>query len=361
MMGVPWPNQVIIHAICVAGLFIGCSPIAELSREVPKENIDRVDYSIIYYIHADDDYLYHDSDGQPIEDNLHVLEAARKIAEEARSGEVFIFYQRPEKKILGIFPRRSSQFYYYTNGRKTTEVKYRHSDKDEDFLATEGQLYNQYRLQSNNEDKQRYFLYFGHEIPNEGGAGYHRTLSKIRVDVASLATGLRSFLPADDQQFSLVALSTCNNGTPAVASHFMPLTDYLLASPQNLHLSHINSEPLYLLEQNPDISPRRLALALGNDTFQRLSDDIHTTITLALYDFDSVQGYISELLKLTSDYKEEKSPDYFGENIDCKQLSFFDDAVYTKGVETWYNPARFGKRSTANNHSGWGCKPVQTD
>lgn len=347
----------VLYSIILAALFAGCRSTSELVNNNVSDQPE--EYTVIYYIHADAGYLYHDSDGKRVRANSQVLDTALEVAKNADSGEVFIFYQRPEKKFMGLFPRKSNQFYHYTNGQKTTQVKYRHSDKEEPFLTTETQLYNKYGNHTAQEDQQFYFLYFGHEIPNDTGKNYHRTLPNIEVNTASFADGIQQFFKSDDQIFDLVVLSTCNNGTPAMASHLFPFTDHLLASPQNLHLSHIDTEQLGLLESNPAISPQQVAHSLADDTFRRLEEQIQTPITLAEYDFESMRGYIEELDDRIISYKDTVRIDPYHQNTDCRQFSFFDAEKYTQGIQTWFRPAQFGRRAGASNtHSGWGCKPV---
>ena len=129
-------------------LLSGCSSTSELILEDPIHETENTDYSLIYYIHADYDYLYHDAEGQPVRGNKKVLEDTLRVAEKAKSGEVFVFYQRPEKKFLGLFSRRSSRLYHYKNGEETTRVTYRHADKHEEFLTKEARLYHEYRSRS---------------------------------------------------------------------------------------------------------------------------------------------------------------------------------------------------------------------
>jgi hypothetical protein len=101
----------------ITGLFItGCSHTAVLSEDYMPEDERDVNYSVIDYIHADSDYLYHNAEGKPIRENSEVFAAVMNVGEEAHSGEVFIYHQRPERKTLGLFPRRSSRFFQYRNG-----------------------------------------------------------------------------------------------------------------------------------------------------------------------------------------------------------------------------------------------------
>lgn len=348
----------ILYSIILIALFVGCSSTHEmLNNEVSGQSAP-IEYTVIYYIHADAGYLYHAPDGQPVHANARVLDTALAIAENARSGEVFIFYQRPEKKFLGLFPRKSSRFYHFTNGQQSTQVKYRHPNGEEPFLATESQLYQQYGNHIPENDRQHFFLYFGHEIPMAKGTNYHRTLPDIEVNTASFAGGLRQFFRIEEQKFDLVVLSTCNNGTPAMAEQLLPVTELLLASPQNLHLSHIDSDSMAILERDPEPSPVQLAHSIAGLTYRRLAATIQTTITLALYDLDRVRPYIHELHTSVDTNEQSTRTNLFQDNADCVRFPFFDAGKYQAGVVSWYKQARFGRDNKLDAHSGWGCKPL---
>lgn len=351
----------ILILIMIGFISSGCSSTSELLRETSGEETIDADYSIIYYIHADSDYLYHESNGVPVQGNSLVLKNAHKVAEGAKSGEVFIYYQQPERKLLGLFPRRSSQFYHYLNGELISMVEYRHSNKREDFLTSETQLYHQYRIQSRNNDQDMHFLYFGHEIPLEDGEKYHRTLPDIEVNIETLSMGIQKYLSDDNQRFDLVVLSTCNNGSPAMAESFLPITNTVIASPQNLHLSHIDSESLTLLEKNPEISSVQLAQSMAKKTYNRLESEILTTITLSVYDFEIVREYKNELQGFKESYDDLELRQFYTDFVDCNNVDFFDSERFSRGVSTWYKPARFGRESLTNTHSGWGCRPLIQD
>ncbi len=344
-------------ALFVGAVLSGCSHTSELPREDVLDETADVDYSVIYYIHADSDYLYHDASGRPVQGNRRVLDDARNVAENAGSGEVFIFYQRPEFRFLGLFPRRSSRFYHYVNGELANKVRYRHSDS-EAFLTTEARFHNRYGTRSGKADQRKFFLFYGHEIPDGGGKNYHRTKPDIAVNAASFSEGIQQFLLRQEQQFDLIVLSTCSNGTPLMADRLMPYASVMLASPQNLHLSHIDSGSLKLLEGEPGISNVQLARSLAGQTFKRLASEIRTTITLAVYDFDVVRNYHDELHAFATAHDSPGRINSFSDNVDCRQFPMFDDDTFSKGIETWYKPARFGRQSNATDHSGWGCKPL---
>lgn len=348
----------IIYLTFVTGLiFSGCSHMSELNVDTPAENGDAVDYSVTYYIHADSDYLYHTHDGEPIRGNSQVLTTAFKVGKSALSGEVFIFHQQPERKLLGLFPRRSSRFYHYKNGQLVNKVKYLHRNKTETFLTTEAELLTRFRTDDRTANHQNYFLYFGHEIPSENGNGYHQSLPDINVNASALAGGIQNFLQSDQDRFNLVVLSTCNNGTPEMAERLIPFTDLLIASPQNLHLSHVDSDSLTLLDDEPDTSPIQIARQMAEQTYERLSEETQTTITLTLYQLDDVEAYIGSLASFTEAHQISDPHLQFQDNVDCAELSLPDTAHYSDGIETWYKPARFGRKSGHLTHSGWGCKP----
>lgn len=352
-------SNFLIWPVLMLGVFLsGCSHTSELFSGDPVYDTENTGYSIIYYIHADSDYLYHDADGEPVRGNSKVVEAAIRNAEYAKSGEVFVFYQRPQKKFLGLFPRKSSHFYHYVNGELTSHVKYRHTDKKEDFLTSETWLFNHYRIHNGNNDRQNYFLFFGHEIPDDNGQKYHSTLPDIAVNTGTFSAGIQNFLTADDQRFDLIVLSTCNNGTPVMAMHLMPFSDLLLASPQNLHLSHIDTESLGLLESNHKITTAELAYYMADQTYRRLELEILTAITFTVYDFKMIRQQQNELHDIVALLQTFDGKQYFSDNIDCKQIQFFDEHTFSKGVNTWFKPARFGRRALSTSHSGWGCKPV---
>lgn len=348
----------LICLILITGIAIlGCSHTSELYRADLMDE-SSVDYSVIYYIHADSDYLYHNADGEPVRGNSKVLNTAFRVAGEAKSGEVFVFYQRPEKKIIGLFPRNNSRFYHYKNGELTSHIKYRHSDRSEDFLTTEARLYNQYRTQTVKENQRKYFLYFGHEILDDDGKKYHRTNPDIAVNTGSFTEGIQKFLIKEDQLFNLVVLSTCNNGTPVMADHLISLTDVLLASPQNLHLSHIDSKNLSLMERNPDIPTVQLGHAIADQTYRRLESETKTAITLTVYDFEILRKQTNELRAFSREYDALDSLQNFSDNIDCREAAFFDEGTFREGLIIMYRPGKFGRRASITTHSGWGCKPV---
>ncbi len=338
----------------LGAFFTGCTQTHQIINSNPNDASANVEYSVIYYIHGDADYLFHNSDGSRVRADEQVLSTAIDIAKKAVWGEVFIFHQLPQNRFLGLFSRKSVML-YYKNGELVSQVTY--TDKKTPFLIKEAQLYNKYKFNSAAKNQQKYFLFFGHEIPEHGGDNYSGSLPNIPVNTESFTNGIQHFLSNKNDTFNLVVLSSCNNGTPVMVKHLLPYTDVLLASPQNLHLSYIDSDSLGLLENNPRMSPLKIADAMANQTFNRLVESIQTTITLSVYDFDKVRKYIDELDSLDVQYEVSKHPNVFSDNVDCNQIPLFDAERYSNGVQKWYHPSKFGRKAvTTNIPSGWGCK-----
>lgn len=325
-----------------------------LNRDTPAKPSESA-YTLIFHIHGDSDYLFHTKNGTPAEADQQALMKAMDAAEKAISGEVFIYHHQPAKRFLWMIPRRSSDLYQYKNGEKIRHVSYRLSS-DDSFLETESALFHHYRTGSENEEHHTYLFYFGHEIPVNSYRGYYSSQPKITVDTETFADGIKEFLDGSDQLFDLVTLSTCSNGTPAMIKNMTGITHYLLASPQNLHLSHMEVSSLSLLENTPQLSATELASAIAKETYERLTETIHTVISLSVYDLNAVQEYIDSLYSATLRYEESENPNLFDENVDCAKLPFFEYGKFTSGVETLFRPARFGNRPSDNSHSGWGCK-----
>ncbi len=337
-------------------LLFSCKPAEKITDNYQDISPEDVKYSIIYVIHGDADYLYHDSLGRSRQADEEVLAEAKRLGQNARSGEVLIFHQRPEKKILWLFPKKDRHFFHYKNGILKNKIDYSPSSEN-DMFSTESELLNRYRSTEKG-NLNNIFLYFGHEIPYRDGKGYHRTMPDINFNTENFARGLSSMSPNGGSSFDLTVLSTCNNGSPDMVHALQPHTQTLLASPQNLHLSHVNSGKLSVLENNPDIKSEKLAAILAEETYERLSRFIQTVISLTIYDMQQVSDYISEVDSLYRDYLYNGPiPKSETDNTDCASLNIFEsDLDFSKGLEVWYRSPRFGTKTNKKTHSGWGCK-----
>lgn len=349
-------KQPIGFLFLLSALYItGCHSVKTLSQE-SGEAVSPVDYRILIYIHGDGDYLFHDADGNALRADEHALGKAIETARGAEHGEVFIFHHRAQKKVLGLFPRNTNRVYYYRGGERLKELSYRLVTDQKSFLQTEAELYKNYRSEDDGTGLRSFFLYFGHEIPASPGQAYHLSRPETDVHTGTFVSGINRFMDGS-ARFSMLALSTCNNGTPAMMAQMYGAADVVLASPQNLHLSHLDIGELSLLEANQNISSIRLAKALANDTFERLTNSIQTAITLSVYNTGEINSYITELNHHYETYLEGVIPDVTADNTDCSQLSFFNSQEHTGGVKTLFKSASFGRHAQKEEHSGWGCKP----
>lgn len=337
-------------------LLQGCSHVSVITDRTEMAADDEVLYSALFYIHADADYLFHDSEGNARQADERALSAAMKIGSEASSGEVFIIHHKRQRKILGLFPRRSNEMFYFRNGELQRQLTYRYEDSSEPFLSTEKIFYEQVATLSDNGLPQKYFFFFGHELPNKDGKGYHNSMPNVDVSGETLSAGMKQFLSEPTRKFDLVTLSTCSNGTPQMAEQMIPVSHYMLASPQNLHLSYMDVDAFLNLEENPATPMPEIAEAMASRTFERLKREVRTEVALTIYDLREVSLYIDELAAMVEEYEQEYNPNRYRDNIDCADLDFFYSEVFKNGLETWFSPAAFGTRASAGVHSGWGCK-----
>ncbi|MFW6157710.1 MAG: clostripain-related cysteine peptidase [Balneolaceae bacterium] len=348
-----------VHLVLFVWLIVitaGCS----VQEKTVSQNRPDAEYSAIYILHADADYLYHNEEGEPLQADREALKKAQAVAENAERGEIFIFHQRPEQQLLRLFPKKDRRMYRYVNGELVQEMKY--SPEDSAPLATEAALYRaNSSLPGSHRPSKRVLLYYGHEIPSRSQNHYHRSRPDARFGLTDFADGLAQFGSSHSGQplFDLIVLSTCNNGTPGMINHLKDRAAYILASPQNLHLSHIDSDSLLALETNPRISIAELAGKMAARTYERMSGTIQTEVTLSLYDMSEVGRYVEEIAQHISD----KNPGLenrhagTGDNIDCAAVLSGKQLV-TKGVQTWFKPPAFGRQAGTDSHSGWGCPPA---
>lgn len=332
-------------------LLAGCKSQAPLNGTSPVKG--EIEYSAIYLIHADADYLYHDEDGNRKRADEKVLEEAISVGKKAKSGEVFIYHLKPERKILWLFPRKDRRLIHYRNGELITDRKYS-PEIEEDLFREEIDYYRKNRAHSFSHPEQ-ILLYFGHEIPPKSTSGYYHSIPKIKIDAHSFSESIQPFLTNGSESFDLTVLSTCNNGTPQMANALSGLSRFLLASPQNLHLSHIDTESLLLLENEP-AKIQKVATQMAENTFQRMSEELHTAITLTLYNLEKVNPYMNHFYDDYRAYLSDLEYRAFQDNIDCTKLPVFQDLESLDGLSRWYRPARFGRGANTQVHSGWGCK-----
>ena len=340
------------------GLFLlSCGSPPSPSRETAPgaESALPPAYIIVCVIHGDGGYLFHDTTGNEHRADEEALAGAKLVAERNPRAEVFIFHEKHRRHRLLLFPRHDGEFYYYRNGQLLAQESY-WRDKGQSRFDPEVDLYGRFR---GNEQPQpvRLFLYFGHEIPEFDGSGYDASYRHRSFTVHDLVDGLKRFT-RDSTKFDLITLSTCFNGTPHTISALSPYARYIIASPGNLHLSYFDLRPFEALDvvlRDGDVSA--FAKRCAQQSFDRLTKDIQTEITVAVYDVDRTWEFVKSVdtvynRTLTS-MKEEARKSV--EHCDCAEDSAYVRPAMSEGVEVFFRAARFGRSANKQSHSGWEC------
>ena len=344
---------------CVAlALFLfSCSSIPPSHRTTPPGDEGGLPprYSIVCIIHGDGGYLYHDARGDAHRADEVTLAKAKTVAERNTQAEVFIFHERRRRHFLLFFPRRDGTLYYYRHGRLLAEESY-WRDRGQLRFDPEMELYNRFRVEESPE-LVRLFLYFGHEIPEFGGAGYDASYKNRTFTVDDLAGGLKR-ITRDSTKVDLVVLSTCFSGTPRTIAALAPYVRYVIASPDNLHLSYFDLRPFERLDiglREGDVS--RFANVFARHAFDRLTEDIQTAVTVVVYDVDRVQGFLNSVGSIYDDALtalKGKTPASI-EHCDCAEDPAYALPGMNEGIAVLYRPPRFGRLKHKKSHSGWEC------
>lgn len=317
-----------------------------------------VSYSIVCVIHGDGDYLYHDTTGNEYRADEEALAGAIRVAEQNPNGEVFIFHQKPRRHFLFLFPLPDGEFHYYRNGRLFAKESY-WRDQDTKHDSPEVGLYRGFRAE-NRRGVTGMFVYCGQEIPEFGGAGYNRSYPDRPFTVDDFADGLKGFTD-DSVRFDLLVLSSCFGGTPYTIGALGSSARYIVASPDNLHLSYFDLRALERLDVGlRDGNMSAFAVRFARQSFDRLTESVQTAVSLAVYDVDRVQGFLSSVEGVYDDMVaagqgETRSSSATLEHCDCAEIARYVQPTMSDGVEVFYRPARFGRLKDKQNHSGWEC------
>lgn len=349
-----------IGCVILTVFLLSCSagiPVQQKSQRVERDTI-AVRYSILFIIHGDGEYLYHDTKGNKYNADEETLAGAKKVAEENPQAEVFIFHQKPTSHFLFFFPLRDGEFYYYRNGQLIANESY-WRDQEQSNFDLEVDLYRQYHVGNQNKLISM-FLYFGHEIPEVGGVGYDESYPDRSFTIDDLASGIKRFT-SDSIKFDLTVLSSCYGGTPYTIGKLIPFTQTIIASPDNLHLSYFDLNSLERLDlslQDGDVPT--FANRFAQQSFDRLTRDIQTTVSVAVYDVSQVQDYLNSVYanyENKLDTLNEKPQEFLStiEHCDCKDIPVYVLSNMSYGVNVFYRPALFGRSKNKLNHSGWEC------
>lgn len=302
-------------------------------------------FGLVFVVHGDGSYLFHDGDGKPQEADRVALERARAAAEANPEAEVFVFHQHERRGLA----RENGTLELYRNGALVLRKGYRRSSGG---MEAEIAIHHDLSRLGSSAGLHRLFLYFGHQIPELPQPGYHDSIPRATFGLEQLADGLAGFLPVKGR-FDLVVLSTCNNGTPTAVAALAPRARYLLASPADLHLSHLSTETLRHLEQRAPMEVGLLARELGLAAFQELTERVSTIVTVAVYDLDELAPRISQAAaELRVRLAGTEGPLEFCDCGEDPRLSWLADLP---GVTIYYRPPRFGRERNKQTHSGLEC------
>jgi hypothetical protein len=260
----------------------------------------------------------------------------------------------PSRSFLLLFPRHDGEFFYYRNGRLIASASYPRGTGVGRFDAPV-ELYGEYRAETRVPAK-TVFLYFGHELPETADG---ESQPDQPFTVPEFAAGLQRFI-GDAAKLDLVILSSCYNGTPYTISSLTPYARTIVASPDNLHLSYFDLQPLERLEFGmPDGDVPAFAASYARHSFERLSRDIQTAVTVAVYDVERVQGYLHAVdsvdRALTALRGERASAPAEVEHCDCADNPSYVLPLMSEGVDVYYRSPRFGRSKEKERHSGWQC------
>lgn len=341
-------------------LFSSCSSNLSVQHETPllDSRAQAVNYSIICFIHGDGDYVYHDTNGKEYKADEQALAAAKKVAQQNPFAEVFIFHQKPRRHFLLFFSLRDGEFFNFRNGQLIANELY-WRDNEKSHFQNEVDLYNRFHVNAKHEIVHM-FLYYGHEVPEFDGAGYDASYPDRKFTVDDLAIGLKD-ITSDSTKFDLVILSTCFGGTPYTINALKPFAKTIIASPENLHLSYFDLSSLERLDLSMrDENVPTFAKRFAHQAFERLTNDIQTEVSVAVYNIAAVDQYLlsvsSAYTKTLNTMKSDfQSPITVIEHCDCAEFPEYLKPTMSTGVELFYRPALFGKSKFKQSHSGWEC------
>jgi hypothetical protein len=345
--------------VALALLFVSCSSILPPDHGTllaPERAPMR--YSIVCIIHGDGDYVYHDSSGDEHLADEEALVKAETVAVRNPQAEVFIFHEIPRTHYLLFFPRHDGEFYYYRGGHLITKELY-WRDAGNARFDPEVEFYNRFHVEESFRTV-RLFLYFGHEIPEFVGDSYDRSYPGWTFTVNDLTDGLKR-ITRDTAKFDLVVLSTCFNGTPHTIEALSPYARYIVASPDNLHLSYFDTSPLEHLEtdlQDGDMST--FSKKFAHNAFDQLVKTVQTAITVAAYDVARTEPFLHYVNRyydhtLAALAIADSATLGNNEHCDCTEDPAYVVKGIDDGVELFYRAAHFGRSKNVQRHSGWEC------
>ena len=102
------------------------------------------------------------------------------------------------------------------------------------------------------------------------------------------------------------------------------------------------------------------AKKFAHQSFDRLTEDVQTAVSVAVFDVDRVQDFLHSVRgaycrTLTRLDGETHSSVAAIERCDCADIPAYVLPTMHDGVEVLFRPARFGRSRNKQDHSGWEC------
>ena len=200
------------------------------------------------------------------------------------------------------------------------------------------------------------FLYFGHELPEFNGAGYDASYPERSVTIQDLAEGVGT-LAGESGNIDLLVLATCFGGTPHTIDALAPYARFIIASPENLHLSYFDLGPLATLDIGPgDGDVAAFADRFAHHAFDRLVGEVQTAVSVVVYDVNATNAFRTSV---AGDYDRAlamaNGMPASVDHCDCADDSTFVRPAMNKGLTVLYRAPRFGRMKNEKRHSGWEC------
>jgi hypothetical protein len=203
----------------------------------------------------------------------------------------------------------------------------------------------------------RLFFYFGHELPESGGTGYDASCRERRVTLGDLAEAVRD-VAGSTGKVDLLGLATCFGGTPYNIGELAPYARYIIASPDNLHLSSFDLAPLETLQLGSEEGAMAaFADRFARNAFARLEGTVQTAVSVVVYDTDEVGEFLDSA---TGVYDRDLRPaagqsPSFSERCDCGDEPAYARPGMGRGLTVLYRAPHFGRLKHKASHSGWEC------
>jgi hypothetical protein len=172
-----------------------------------------------------------------------------------------------------------------------------------------------------------------------------------------LAAGVGE-IAGERKKIDLITLATCFGGTPYTIGALAPYARYIIASPDNLHLSYFDLEPLASLDVgSSDGDVAAFADRFARNAFEQLAREVQTVVSVVVYDVNDVSTFVDSVTDAydrTLMAANATTPESL-ERCDCA-----DDAAYSmpemnRGLTIHYRAPRFGRTKNEARHSGWEC------